>query len=76
MRSSWILFATLFFLDLELLLLAVGYMLNNNSILLAANSIGFVVAFCSCKSTIRTSHLYGTDTLQIGRDVPGSGRVA
>jgi len=47
MRSSWVLWFTLFSLDIELLLLAVGYMLNKSSILLAANSIGFVVAFCS-----------------------------
>ena len=49
MRSSWILFLTLFFLDIELLLLAVGYMLVDNSVLTAANSIGFIVAFFSCK---------------------------
>lgn len=49
-RSSWPLFLTLFFLDIELLLLAVGYMLSNDTTLLTANSIGFVVAFCACKS--------------------------
>lgn len=48
-RSSWILFLTLFVLAVELLLLAVGYMLANNSVLIAANSIGFVVAFLSCE---------------------------
>lgn len=48
-RSSWVLFFTLFFLDIELLLLAVGYMLSSSSTLIAANSFGFVVAFCSCK---------------------------
>jgi succinate-acetate transporter protein len=48
-RSSWPLFLTLFFLDIELLLLAVGYMMSNDTTLLAANSIGFVVAFCACK---------------------------
>ncbi|OQO13031.1 hypothetical protein B0A48_02495 [Cryoendolithus antarcticus] len=47
MRSSWVLFLTLFFLDIELLLLAVGYMLASSSILVAANSVGFVVAFFS-----------------------------
>lgn len=49
MRSSWILWFTLFFLDIELILLASGYMLNSSATLLAANSVGFVVAFCSCK---------------------------
>ena len=48
-RSSWVLFFTLFFLDIELLLLAVGYMLSSSSTLTAANSVGFIVAFCSCK---------------------------
>ncbi|KAK5170672.1 uncharacterized protein LTR77_005262 [Saxophila tyrrhenica] len=47
MRSSWILFLTLFFLDIELLLLAVGYMLSSSSILIAGNSVGFLVALCS-----------------------------
>lgn len=48
-RSSWMLFFTLFFLDIEFLLLAVGYMVQSTSTLVAANSVGFVVAFCSCK---------------------------
>jgi hypothetical protein len=48
MRSSWVLWFTLFFLDVELILLACGYMLNSSSTLVAANSVGFVVAFCSC----------------------------
>jgi hypothetical protein len=47
-RSSWILFLTLFFLDVELLLLGAGYMVNSASTLTAANSVGFVVAFLSC----------------------------
>lgn len=49
MRSSWVLFATLALLDIELLLLGVGYMMNDGGILTAANSIGFVVAFLACK---------------------------
>ena len=48
MRSSWILFLALFFLDIELLLLGAGYMANSASTLTAANSIGFVVAFLAC----------------------------
>jgi succinate-acetate transporter protein len=51
MRSSWVLWATLFFLDIELILLACGYMLNSSTTLVAANSVGFVVAFCACKSS-------------------------
>lgn len=49
MRSSWVLFLVLAFLDVELLLLAVGYMLSNGSILVAANSVGFAVAFFACE---------------------------
>lgn len=50
MRSSWILFADLVFLDIELLLLASGYMSGQSSLLMAGNSIGFIVAFLSCRS--------------------------
>ena len=49
-RSSWVLFIDLCVLDLDLLLLAVGYYLNNDKLLIAANSLGFVVAFLTCKS--------------------------
>jgi uncharacterized protein len=54
-RSSWILFLDLFFLDLDLLLLACGYMTGNNSLLLAGNSFGFVVAFLSCEPPTTSS---------------------
>jgi len=47
MRSSWILFLDLFFLDIDLLLLASGYMLNNASLLKAGNAFGFIVALLS-----------------------------
>jgi succinate-acetate transporter protein len=50
MRSSWVLFLTLFFLDIELLLLAAGYMANSTKVLVAANSVGFAVGFFACKS--------------------------
>ena len=49
MRSSWVLFLDLFFLDIDLILLACGYMLNNTTLLKAGNGFGFVVAFLSCK---------------------------
>jgi uncharacterized protein len=48
-RSSWILFADLAVLSVELLLLAVGYMTGKDGVLTAANALGFVVAFLSCK---------------------------
>lgn len=48
-RASLILILTLAFLDIDLLLLAVGYMYNNNAALIAGNSLGFVVSFLSCK---------------------------
>ncbi|KAJ4412370.1 hypothetical protein N0V91_000842, partial [Didymella pomorum] len=44
-RSSWVLFLTLFFLDVELLLLAAGYMANSSATLVTANSVGFIVGF-------------------------------
>ncbi|CAF9912439.1 MAG: hypothetical protein ALECFALPRED_008116 [Alectoria fallacina] len=47
MRSSWILFADLAVLSVELLLLAAGYMTNRSDLLTAGNSFGFVVAFLS-----------------------------
>lgn len=49
MRSSWVLFLTLFFLDIELLLLAAGYMMNSSSVLVAGNSVGFIVGFFACE---------------------------
>jgi uncharacterized protein len=49
MRSSWILFLDLFVLDIVLLLLACGYMLNNSSLEKGGSALGFVVAFLSCK---------------------------
>jgi len=48
MRSSWILFFDLVFLDIDLILLACGYMLNMPSLLKAGNGFGFVVAILSC----------------------------
>ena len=49
MRSSWVLFLDLFFLDIDLMLLACGYMLNMPILLKAGNGVGFVVAFLSCE---------------------------
>jgi len=47
MRSSWVLFLDLLALDIDLLLLACGYMTGNQSLLTAGNSFGFVVTFFS-----------------------------
>jgi hypothetical protein len=49
MRSSWVLFLDLFFLDLVLLLLACGYMLNEARLETAGSALGYVVAILSCK---------------------------
>ena len=49
MRSSWVLFLDLFFLDIVLLLLACGYMLNDSRLETAGSALGFVVAFLSCE---------------------------
>ena len=48
-RASWSLLLALVFFDLELLLLAVGYTVGNDQILLASRGVGFVVCFCGCQ---------------------------
>lgn len=48
-RASWSLLLALLFFDLELVLLAVGYTVGNDRILLASRGVGFVVAFCACQ---------------------------
>lgn len=50
MRSSWVLFIDLFLLDICLLLLACGYMVNTNSLLTAGYAFGLCVSFLSCES--------------------------
>lgn len=50
MRSSWILFLTLFVLDIVVLLLACGYMLNSPALVKGGSALGFVVSFLSCES--------------------------
>ncbi|KAL5357071.1 GPR1/FUN34/yaaH family-domain-containing protein [Aspergillus floccosus] len=47
MRSSWVLFLDLFFLDICLLLLACGFMVDVPGLLTAGYSFGLVVAFLS-----------------------------
>ncbi|KAL7894089.1 GPR1/FUN34/yaaH family domain-containing protein [Trichoderma sp. TUCIM 5745] len=46
-RSSWPLFTALLLFNGELILLATGYMVGNESLLVAGNSIGFPVALCA-----------------------------
>lgn len=49
MRSSWVLFLDLVFLDICLLLLACGFMVNMKGLLTAGYSFGLVVSFFSCE---------------------------
>jgi succinate-acetate transporter protein len=49
MRSSWVLFLDLFFLDIVLMLLACGYMLNMPKLETVGSALGFVVALLSCE---------------------------
>ena len=46
-RTSWSLLLALLFYDLELLLLAVGYTVGNDRILIASRGVGFMAAFCA-----------------------------
>lgn len=57
MRSSWTLFMAFLLFNVELILLATGYMINNASLLTAGNSVGFLVAFCACKYTSYGNYL-------------------
>ena len=49
MRSSWILFMALFSLDITLLLLAVGNMINQPAVSKAGYAIGYVTTIMSCE---------------------------
>lgn len=49
LRSSWTLFMALLLFNIELILLATGYMIDNASLLTAGNAIGFLIALCACK---------------------------
>jgi succinate-acetate transporter protein len=48
-RSSWTLFMAFLLFNVELILLATGYMINSAGLLTAGNSVGFLVSFCACK---------------------------
>ncbi|KAK9351258.1 GPR1/FUN34/yaaH family-domain-containing protein, partial [Lipomyces doorenjongii] len=56
-RNSWTLILALVFLGVELLLLAVGHMIRVDGIIIAANSVGFIVALCACKCNLPTKIL-------------------
>lgn len=47
-RSSWVLFVDFLFLDLFLLILACGHMLDNVALERAGYAIGYIVIFLSC----------------------------
>lgn len=49
MRSSWVLFVDLFFLDICLLLLACGFMASRDGLLTAGYSFRLAVSFLSCE---------------------------
>lgn len=66
-RSSWVLFLTLFFLDVELLLLAAGYMADSSATLVAANSVGFIVGFFACEWHRAGNEVVLTDLCRLGR---------
>ena len=55
-RASWSLVLTLVFFDLESMLLAVGYTVGNDQILLASRGVGFVVAFFACQYLAPSSY--------------------
>lgn len=62
MRSSWVLFLDLIFLDICLLLLACGFMVNTTDLLTAGYSFGIVVSLLSCElhtaiSTVELSRI-------------------
>lgn len=48
-RSSWTLFMALLLFNAELILLAIGYMIDRPSLLVAGNAVGFVVSLCVCE---------------------------
>lgn len=56
-RASWALLLTLVFFDLESMLLAVGYTVGNDQILLASRGVGFVVSFCACQYLAPSSYV-------------------
>jgi succinate-acetate transporter protein len=58
-RSSWVLFLDLVFLDICLLLLACGFMVNTQGLLTAGYSFGLIVSFLSCESTLLLVDLFG-----------------
>lgn len=49
-RSSWALVGVLVFVDIDLLLLAVGNMLGQEALLKASSGFGFAAAALACKS--------------------------
>lgn len=65
MRSSWVLFLSLAFLDISLLLLACGFMANMNSLLIAGYSFGLVVTILACELPLYIISCYCLSMLTI-----------
>jgi succinate-acetate transporter protein len=76
-RSSWVLFLDLFFLDICLLLLACGNMVGSDGVLTAGYSLGLIVCFLSCKSNLPafTNMANHCEKIQIGLAVLDYGVV-
>lgn len=49
-RSTWIIFVDMIMVDILFILLACGFMVNNQSLLIAGYSFGLVVTFLTCRS--------------------------
>jgi len=65
-RSSWVLFLDLLALDICLILLAAGNMVNSTSVLNAGYAFGYLVAFMSCKLFSLQSHAITNHLLKTG----------
>ncbi|KAH7153685.1 GPR1/FUN34/yaaH family-domain-containing protein [Fusarium sp. MPI-SDFR-AT-0072] len=65
-RSSWVLFLDLLALDICLILLAAGNMVNSTSVLNAGYAFGYLVAFMSCKLFHLQSHAITDHLPKIG----------
>lgn len=84
MRSTWILFLDLVFLDICLLSLACGFMVGTNGLLTAGYAFGLIVCLLSCEYFLRSLQLYRplslmyTDlnaVIQSGPPVQGCGQA-
>lgn len=72
-RSSWVLFLDLLALDICLMLLAVGFMVENTQVMNAGYAFGYIVAILSCESACS---LTGRAPIADGRSLLQTGLVA